>query len=201
MNLVSNRIYIASYNQHKIDEIKEILGSTWDVGNPDELNPQISWEETGTTFAENAIIKIRAMEAFTEDFILADDSGLCVDALAQSPGVYSSRFAGVDATDGDNIAKLLADLRPFPKERRAEFICCLAFFDKKKTIHLFEGRLKGKIADRIIGVGGFGYDPIFIPDGFDKTLAELSPKEKNSISHRRKALDLLHAFLQTNLTN
>lgn len=165
--------------------------------------------EDGTTFMANAEIKARTVAAELNEPAIADDSGLRVEALSGDPGVYSARYAGEDATDEQNIEKLLAELRlnraafdfhppdlPLPEGIQllspAEFVCALVFYDPKtETLHHVEGNCPGYIIDRPRGSGGFGYDPVFYLPQFGKTMAELTLEEKQAVSHRGKAMDLL----------
>lgn len=150
--------------------------------------------ETGTTFVENAIIKARHASYITGLGAIADDSGLAVDALGGAPGVYSARFAGPDATDNDNIQKLLAELTGIPaQQRQARFLCVLVYMRHAEdpTPIICQGQWRGRITDKVIGENGFGYDPVFWLDQHKCTSAQLNPKEKNSLSHRGQALRLL----------
>lgn len=156
--------------------------------------------EDGTTFQENALKKARCLAEYSGIATIADDSGLEVECLGGRPGVYSSRFAGPDATDQENTIHLLGELEGVPLEKRtAAFRCVLALFDKDGSYNFFEGTLEGFIAFELSGAGGFGYDPIFLlPDG-ERTVAELDPEEKNRISHRGKAFEKLIQFLSREL--
>ena len=154
--------------------------------------------ETGSTFEENAVLKaIAASRYFSED-IVADDSGLEVDILGGEPGIYSARYAGEQATGAENITKLLAELRrhaPSVASPTARFRCALAFARAGKIRGVFHGVVEGTIVSAPRGSEGFGYDPIFLPDGFEKTFGELSDAEKNRISHRARAIRSLRAGL------
>lgn len=196
-------LYLATKNQGKRREIGAILQGICDVRTMDDLGVDIDWEESGATFHENAAIKARAVSAHTDQWVLADDSGLEVDALGGEPGVHSARWAGTDGDDEANRRKLLEKLEGIPKEKRqARFVCCLAlstsengFTKSPHGVRYFVGALDGSIATKARGLGGFGYDPLFIPKGGRKTLAELSAEEKNVLSHRRRALDNLRQSL------
>jgi XTP/dITP diphosphohydrolase len=154
-------------------------------------------EETGSTFAENAILKAVAISRRMPGLVVADDSGLEVDALEGGPGVYSARYAGPSAKDGENIARLLSELSQCGRQRpfTARFCCVLALAREGEVLGTFEGVIEGTIIDPPRGGAGFGYDPVFQPTGFAQTFAELSFAEKNRISHRANAIRLLRAGL------
>lgn len=190
------QIVLASNNRHKVKEIQAIFGPSWRVLSAADIDPGLRWDEIGQTFLENARIKINALRPHVSGLILADDSGLCVDALGGEPGVHSSSYGGVEGDHARNTAKLLEVMESIPENRRqAHFYCLLLLVDEQNQEHLFEGRSEGKIASNGAGVGGFGYDPVFIPHGFSQTMAELSEVEKNAISHRGRAMDGLKKFL------
>ena len=189
-------IVLATKNSHKVQELNEMLMPLGiKVLATTELNKDISWIEDGETFEANSLIKAKAIRKYWDGAILADDSGLCVDALNGEPGIYSSRFAGEDASDDDNNKKLLSVLEN-EKNRAAKFVCCLCFLDKKNNIQYFNGKLEGSIAESYAGEGGFGYDPIFIVRESNKHLALYSAKDKNKISHRSNALQLFIKYLK-----
>lgn len=153
-------------------------------------------EETGATFAENAILKAKGYAAQTGFWTLADDSGLEVEVLGGAPGVFSARYAGENATDADKIAKLLGELRG-ANNMRARFACAMAISDETGEIKfLSEGVCDGKITVTPRGINGFGYDPIFVPDGFDETFGELSGDVKQQISHRARAMEKIIQYLR-----
>jgi len=186
-------IYLASQNKHKQQELSDMLGSSWDVRLADELG-EISWEETGKTFVENSKIKADALRKFTNECILADDSGLEVEILDNAPGIYSSRYSGADASDSQNNQHLIAELKKikaFPA--KARFVCCIYFVDEEGNESSFEGYCNGQIVEDAKGSYGFGYDPHFEIPELNKTMAELLPEEKNKISHRKNALAFWHA--------
>lgn len=193
------RIIVASRNQHKIDEIKEITKKYgYDVVSRDEAKvPKIEIVEDGETFEENSLKKAEEIGKLTGEIIVADDSGLMVDYLDGAPGVYSARFAGEEANDENNNQKLLNLLIDVPIEKRdAKFISVITMlFPNGKKI-VARGECCGKIIFEPKGEGGFGYDPLFVPTGYDKTYAELTKEEKNKISHRAKALEKLEYILQ-----
>lgn len=189
-------VYLASHNKHKADEIQELVGKSWDVRSISSLNSSITWEETGNSFIENARIKAQAVRLHTSAPIIADDSGLQVDYLKGAPGIYSSRFAGEEGNDALNNSKLLKMLKGVPQNQRgASFLCCLVFLYENNQEKSYEGLLNGQIAMAPTGKEGFGYDPIFIPDGYQESLAVLGPKTKNKLSHRKKAVEF---WLQDN---
>ena len=175
-------LYVATHNAHKLREIGEILpGFTILSEDPDV-------EETAPDFAGNALIKARAIAAAHKGcWVMADDSGLEVAALGGEPGVRSARYAGEPSNTPANNALLLKNLEGV-EDRRANFTCCVALVDPDGAEHVLAGRCYGTIAQCESGVGGFGYDPLFIPDGHTKSFAELSADEKNAISHRGRAL-------------
>ena len=187
---------LASGNAHKVRELGEIL-----PGIPLEPLPAgvEMPPETGETFAENALIKARAVRAATGAVVIADDSGIEVDALDGRPGVRSARYAGEDATDGENLARMLADLERAGGDGRARYVCVIALIDEDGREHLFEGTCEGRVTDEPRGDGGFGYDPAFVPDATgpddDRTAAELTPEEKHAISHRGAAARALARHL------
>jgi XTP/dITP diphosphohydrolase len=177
---VDAALLVATRNDHKLREFGRLLPTLTLHALPEGVP---SPEETGTTFAENALIKARAAVAATGRAAIADDSGIEADALGGRPGVHSARYAGEHATDGENLAKLRAEA---PAGSRLRYVCVLAHVGADGTEHLFEGTCEGTMAAEARGEGGFGYDPIFeIPDG--RTMAELSDAEKDEISHRGRA--------------
>jgi len=190
------KLLAATTNRGKIVEIAEILsGLGVTVVTPEEIDLHIDVKEDGATFAENALIKARAWSEAAGMPALADDSGLCVDALDGRPGVMSARFSGSDATDEKNIELLLRSLQS-KTQRTARFVCAVALAWQTGEVILAEGRYEGIIIDEPRGRGGFGYDPVFLDPELNKTLAQMSPGEKNARSHRRKALDALKTRLQ-----
>ena len=188
---------LASGNFGKLKELRKKLGHIADFVPQSDFDIETP-EETGTTFAENALLKARYVANITGLPALADDSGLSVDYLNGSPGIYSARFAGPEATDEDNNQKLLNALFDAPMESRtASFHCVLALFypDKSDQPILCKGVWAGRILSAPQGENGFGYDPLFQPEGLDCTSAELSAEYKNQISHRGKAMEILLAHL------
>jgi XTP/dITP diphosphohydrolase len=193
-------LLLATRNPHKTREFAQILGPEFEVRDLRDLPALAEVEETGTTFAENASIKaVAASRAVPQQLVVADDSGLEVEALDGAPGVYSARYAGAGATDAANVTKLLAELRRrgalFSAQRRARFCCTTAVAREGQILELCTGLVTGYITDAPAGGGGFGYDPVFVPDGFDRSFAELPGETKNRISHRAKAIARLREYL------
>ncbi|WP_261640970.1 XTP/dITP diphosphatase [Erwinia mallotivora] len=188
------KVVLATGNTGKVRELADLLTSFgFDIVAQSSLGVE-SAEETGLTFIENAILKARHASAVTGLPAIADDSGLAVDALAGAPGIYSARYAGEDASDRQNLEKLLQALAAVPDgQRQAEFHCVLVFLRHANdpTPLVCHGSWRGEIAHTAAGEGGFGYDPIFYLQELGKTAAELSKDEKRAISHRGKALALL----------
>lgn len=183
------KLIVASHNAGKIAEIKTLLSPLKiEVQSAAELRLG-DVEETGNTFEENAKIKANALSLMCGLPCLADDSGLCVDALDGRPGVYSARYApNRDFKEG--MKMLLAEMENSGSDnRKAHFSCCLALACPNQKTKVFEGRVDGSISKKPKGSNGFGYDPIFIPEGFEQTFAELGDDVKNKISHRRRALE------------
>ena len=191
------QLLLATRNQHKTREFAGILGEDFvvrDLSAELEL-PVIA--ETGVTFAENAILKAVATSEHFPGVVVGDDSGLEVDVLNGAPGIYSARYAGSKASDKQNVGKLLEELANHPDHRpySARFRCLLALAREGEVLGTFEGVVEGIIVDTPRGADGFGYDPVFQPTGFAETFAELSPDDKNRISHRARAIQLLRADL------
>jgi len=205
------RLIVATRNRHKLEEIRSILGKGVECLGLDQWKEAPPLPETGKTFEENATQKAMALAQWLAEhepfileertWVLADDSGLEVDALGGRPGVCSARYAdptkGQNTPDAENNAKLLRDLEGVPFERRtARFRCVLAVAEvPPKKVRLFEGVCEGRIVDRPRGSGGFGYDPLFQPAGYDQTFGELPPAVKNQISHRSRALKKLQQWM------
>jgi XTP/dITP diphosphohydrolase len=191
-------LLVATRNAHKTEEIQRILGPQFNVTDL-AAHPEIPHiAESGTTFQENAILKAVAVSKRMPGFVIADDSGLEVEALGGAPGIHSARYAGMNATDQEKTDKLLGELARVgttKNARRARFRCVLALACKGNVLGAFEGMIEGQIADRPRGSHGFGYDPIFMPEGFEQTFGELAPAEKNQLSHRARALGRLRTFL------
>ncbi len=194
------RLVLASSNKGKLRELSALLAPLgYDVISQNTLGIDTP-PETGDTFAANALLKARHAAAAANLPALADDSGIEVDALNGRPGVYSARYAGEGATDQDNLLKMLTEMQGVAEgERTARYQCVIAFVAAADdpTPILAKGTWEGTLISRPRGLGGFGYDPIFVPSGFDRTAAELGPGEKNSSSHRGQALRALLAELQS----
>jgi len=196
------RIVLATRNAHKVSELQSILGDL--IGDLDvevvgmgEFPHLADVVETGVTFAENATLKAVAVAEATGLPALADDSGLAVDVLGGAPGVFSARWAGTHGQDQANLELLLAQLRDVPDEHRtAAFVCAAVLALPDGTVVVREGRMPGTLARDPRGEHGFGYDPVLVPDGDSRTTAELSPEDKNAISHRGKAFRALAADLR-----
>lgn len=190
-------LVIATNNAHKLAEIARIL-----EGLPFNLLPLSRFadvpelKEEGETYAENARHKARTIARFTGRWSLADDTGLEVDALDGAPGLYSARYAGEDVTFEANRRKLLEALRDVPGKRRtAAFLCVIALAGPSGEDAVFEGEVRGRITEEDQGSGGFGYDPVFLVEETGKTFSEMSPEEKNRISHRARALEKARDYL------
>ncbi len=184
------RLVIASNNAGKIREIKAILGARFpSIVSMAEAGLHMDIEETGATFEENAILKARAVALACGGPALADDSGLAVDALGGAPGIYSARYSGGD--DQDNNDKLLREMQGMA-DRRARYVCAMALAHPDGMVLTAEGRCEGIIGTEPRGKRGFGYDPLFLVEGYDgQTMAELPDEEKNCISHRKRAIEAL----------
>jgi XTP/dITP diphosphohydrolase len=188
------KIVFATNNSHKLAEVKAVLKdfaeviSLADIGCTDDI------PETGTTLEENAILKAQYIFNRYNTDCFADDTGLEVDALDGAPGVYSARYAGIEQNAAANMKKLLEKLKNI-KNRKARFKTVIALIQNRQ-IYCFEGQIEGYIIDKPKGEAGFGYDPIFVPEGYNKTFAEMGADEKNRISHRAKAVKKLTEFFQ-----
>ena len=191
-------IVLATSNRKKIEEIIRITrGLTVTILTLDDFPGCPETEEDGKTFDENAIKKAVAVSRYTGKTALADDSGLEVYALKGSPGILSARYAGEHANDRNNIEKLLKDMSSFSgNDRKARFVCCIALAFPEGTINTFYGTSEGKIGTEPKGDSGFGYDPVFYPEGFSITFAEMSAERKDALSHRGKALRKVQEYLK-----
>jgi len=185
-------LVLATANPHKVIELSRILTAERveaEVASLGDFPGAPDVAETGSTFAENSLLKARAVAAFTGLASVADDSGLCCDALGGMPGVLSARWSGAHGDDESNLRLLLDQLSDVPDERRgAQFRCVAALVLPSGCEELSEGTLRGRLAREPRGANGFGYDPIFLPDGDERTTAEMPPAEKDAISHRGRAL-------------
>jgi XTP/dITP diphosphohydrolase len=190
-------IIFASGNKGKITEVKNLFTSIEGLKiiplcDLDDL-PEII--EDGQTIEENAFIKARVIFEKYGRPVISDDTGLIVDQLGGEPGVHAARYAGENCTYDDNNRKLLSELSPFKEPHRAKFLCCAVYFDHTRHISVL-GEMAGEIIREKRGVSGFGYDPVFLPEGYDRTLAEMKLEEKNRISHRAKAFNELKRILK-----
>lgn len=193
------KLLFASKNNDKLIEIKNIFtNSNYDILSLNGIENIPDVIEDGLTFEDNAKKKAKEIYKLFSVNTIADDSGLSVEQLDGKPGIFSSRYSGEDSNSEKNIDKLLNELKMFSIPHKAKFICNAVFYDGKKYLTA-TGELEGEIIYTPKGKNGFGYDPIFIPNGFDKTLAELSSTEKNRISHRAKAFVKLITMLKNNV--
>jgi XTP/dITP diphosphohydrolase len=191
-------LLIGSGNAHKAEELATLLsGLPWEVRSLKDFEPVPEPEETGETFEENALLKARYYGEHFGVACVADDSGLCVDALGGEPGVYSARYAGPGCSYGDNNEKLLDELEPYQwHQRTARFVCCAAFLEPGGEPVVLHGEVEGYISVEPCGENGFGYDPLFVPRGEERTFAEMTAKEKHALSHRGRAFAQLRAYLE-----
>ncbi len=189
------KIIFASQNQGKVKEVKSIFNnSRFEVISLYELGNNIDVEETGETFAENAWLKAQAVYNIYKEPTVADDSGLMIEQLDGRPGVISARYAGENCTFADNNLKVIKELSSFPEPHKAKFISHAVFFDGSTRLDAV-GELHGIVIKEQRGSGGFGYDPIFIPDGYDQTISQLDFELKNKISHRAGSFEKLKESL------
>ena len=189
-------LIFATKNINKSSELKEILhGTNYKVLDLNDLGFNVEIDESGSTIHDNAKIKAFYLYEKTQKPSLSEDTGLEVDELEGEPGVYSARYAGLQRSDADNVNKLLEKMKQV-SDRSAQFRTVIALATSENVFY-FEGIVRGKIAESPMGHGGFGYDPVFIPEGYDKTFGELSKEIKNKISHRAKAVEKLIEFLTT----
>ena len=191
-------IILATRNKKKIEEIRRITqGLSLSVLSLADFPDCPEVVEDRDTFEGNAVKKATEIAQCTGRTALADDSGLEVEALDGAPGVYSARYAGASGDDAQNCEKLLSELRDVPDEQRgARFVCCMALAREDGSVHTFFGYARGKIGRERRGTTGFGYDPVFFPEGHDRTFAQMSGEEKDGLSHRGKALEKLVEFLR-----
>lgn len=197
------KIVFASNNEGKVREIKKMLeGMEIDLVSLNDYASAPAIVEDGKNFLENALKKAKIVAEFTGETVLADDSGLQVEALGGEPGIYSSRYAGENATDEENIAKLIAGLKGIQQEKRgAFFFCMLVLYRIDGSYDCFEGKWRGQIIDEPRGNNGFGYDPVFMVPELNMTAAELPAEIKNKVSHRGQALAQLKKSLRDKLKN
>jgi XTP/dITP diphosphohydrolase len=188
-------LILATANLHKVGEMRDLLPGIELEPLPEGYESPV---EDGDSFEANALIKARAAHAALGGTVIADDSGIESYDLDGAPGIYSARYAGAAASDEDNLDKLLREVDAAAGERRAAYVCVLALIDEDGTEHVFEATCTGRLLRERRGGGGFGYDPIFVPDDTDdeRTMSELSVAEKNAISHRGRAARLLAAHLR-----
>jgi XTP/dITP diphosphohydrolase len=199
--LTKKKLLLASTNLGKIKELKgHLAGLSLQILSLQDLDLNMVYPETGHTFMENARGKGLFYSQHCEHLTLAEDSGLVIDHLDGAPGVFSSRFAGPEATDEENLQKTLFLLRGLPwKKRTARFVSCMVLCEKGNIIKEIEENVKGFVTTKKRGSEGFGYDPIFFYPPLNKTFAELMPEEKNSVSHRGRALTRMSSFLMGHL--
>jgi XTP/dITP diphosphohydrolase len=191
----ADRVVLATRNAAKLRELARILGEDFPLAGLDAFPGAPDVPETGATFEENALLKARAIAAYTHLPAVADDSGLCVDALNGMPGVLSARWAGGHGDDKANLDLVLAQVADVPDLRRgAQFVCAAALVDGAREV-VVTGTVAGRLIRERRGSGGFGYDPIFLPDGFEETTAEMTPEAKDEISHRGRAFRALAPFI------
>nr|WP_307211080.1 RdgB/HAM1 family non-canonical purine NTP pyrophosphatase [Chryseobacterium lathyri] len=186
-------LLVATHNEHKKEEIQQILENSFTVKSLTDYNIHEEIVEDGDSFNANALIKAKYCFEKTGIPSLGDDSGLAVEALDGRPGIFSARYAG-DHDFAKNIEKVLSELEG-QENRKAYFITVLCYYDENGARY-FEGRVHGNLLTENKGHKGFGYDPVFVPEGYDRTFAEMNPEDKNRISHRKQALDLFLDFLK-----
>lgn len=191
------KLVFATNNKHKLNEIRHIANGKIEILSLSDIDCHDEIPETGVTLEENALIKARFVKEKYGFNCFADDTGLEVEALNGAPGVYSSRYAGEDGNPENNMRKLIAELQG-KENRKARFRTVIALLLNGET-HFFEGEIRGRIIEEKRGEAGFGYDPIFMPDDYDKTFAQLGDDVKNNISHRAIATQKLVDFLKTHM--
>jgi XTP/dITP diphosphohydrolase len=189
------RLVLATNNKHKVSELKPLLESRYQLSTLEQIGCEEELPETTDTLEGNSLQKAQYLFDHYKLACIADDSGLEVDALNGEPGVYSARYAGPQRNSDDNIDLLLKKLKPHTN-RKARFRSVITLIDEFGNPRLFEGIVNGYIIDERRGTDGFGYDPVFVPEGYDQTFAEISFEEKNRISHRARAIQKLFAFFQ-----
>lgn len=188
------RLILATRNGHKTAEIRAMIGDRFEVVDATAFPDFPEIEETGTTFLQNARLKAEGISRRIDGWVLSDDSGLEVDALGGAPGVWSSSFGGEEGNHAKNNARLLAEMAGKP-DRGARFRCTMVLARGGVEQANFSGNVEGRLVESLHGVGGFGYDPLFIPEGHGQTFAELGDEIKNTLSHRSRALEQVVAYL------
>jgi XTP/dITP diphosphohydrolase len=188
-------LVIATRNAHKTQEIREMIGGRYKVLDVNDFPALPAVEETGTTFLENATLKAVAISREVTGLVLSDDSGLEVDALGGAPGVWSSSYGGEEGNHPKNNARLLAEMAG-KSDRVARFRCTMVLAKDGQVLADFSGTVEGRILEQPYGAGGFGYDPLFAPEGHDRSFAELGAEVKNALSHRGRALAKVVAWLE-----
>lgn len=188
-------LVIATRNSHKTQEIREMIGDRYQVSDANDFPDLPAVDETGTTFLENATLKAVAISREVPGIVLSDDSGLEVDALDGAPGVWSSSFGGEEGNHAKNNARLLADLAD-RTDRAARFRCTMVLAKEGEVLAHFSGAVEGRILEEPYGAGGFGYDPLFAPQGHDRSFSELGAEIKNAMSHRGRALAQVTEWLE-----
>ena len=192
---MKDKVIFATGNAGKMKEVRLILADLGkEILSMDEAGFKGDIEENGTTFAENAMIKAKTIYDLLHIEVLADDSGLCVDAMDGAPGIYSARFMGHDTSYAIKNRYIIEQCEG--KDRGCAFVCAIAYVDKEGNGHVFEGEVRGTVAHEIIGAKGFGYDPIFYYEPFHTTLANVSEEQKNKVSHRSRALAKFLSYLK-----
>jgi XTP/dITP diphosphohydrolase len=189
------RLVIATRNAHKTQEIREMLGGSYRVDDVTAFPDMPEVEETGTSFLENATLKALAISREVSGKVLSDDSGLEVDALDGRPGVWSSSFGGEEGNHAKNNERLMGEMQG-KGERTARFRCVMVLAEAGEVLAHFDGSVEGRILEEPSGGGGFGYDPLFAPEGYDESFAELGSEIKNEMSHRGKALEKVMQWLE-----
>lgn len=191
------RLIIATRNTHKTAEIRSMVGDRFEIVDATEFPTFPEIEETGTTFLENARLKAEGISRVITGWVLSDDSGLEVDALAGAPGVWSSSYGGEEGNHAKNNARLILEMEG-KEDRRARFRCTMVLACDGAELANFSGTVEGRLVESLQGSGGFGYDPLFVPEGHQHSFAELGDTIKNTLSHRARALAGVIAFLAGN---
>jgi len=191
------KIIFATKNKGKLKEVKHIFAdSDIEILSLNDFKDSFNIEEDGNSFEENAIKKAEEIYSHFKLPVISDDSGLVVEQLNGAPGIYSARYSGENSTDEKNNLKLIKELKNFPPPHKAKFVCAAVFCDSRNRL-VTSGEFKGQIILEPRGTNGFGYDPLFLPDGLDKTSAEILPELKNKISHRAKAFNKLKQLMKS----